>query len=115
MRKYYHQLFFELYNPKYIHIGNYWLEKIKRKTHYTYKSMRKTCICIKWFVDNYDINKFVCSLDVYGNYYGAFIHDDNDEIVDRVFLKTNNGIYTIESIYNDKIYKGIDQCDYLEK
>lgn len=39
MRKYYHELFFKLYNPQYIHIGKYWLEKIKRKTHYTYKSM----------------------------------------------------------------------------
>lgn len=115
MRKYYHELFFKLYNPQYIHIGKYWLEKIKRKTHYTYKSMQKTCICEKWFIDNYDTDNLIGLLTVYNNRYEVFIHrKKDDKIVGCFFLKSKNGVYVMESLDSDEIYENIDQCEYLK-
>ena len=115
MRKYYHELFFKLYNPQYIHIGKYCLEKIKRKTHYTYKSMQKTCICEKWFIDNYDTDNLIGLLTVYNNRYEVFIHrKKDDKIVGCFFLKSKNGVYVMESLDSDEIYENIDQCEYLK-
>ena len=135
-RIYYYNLFAELYLSDVVHFGRTWTERMldKKKMHYSDHTMRKMCIILKWFYDNYDIyDGYKMHVTVLHNSYSAIISKD-DKDIERYFFGTDKkkiyrpdvdmtGLYTGETdwrkfeiplTYEDclKKWKPIDQLKY---
>ena len=90
-RIYYYNLFAELHFPDVVHFGRTWLARMadKKTMHYSDITMRKMCIILKWFFDNYDINEgYKLDVTVLRNSYSAII-SKNGKDSERYFFGTD--------------------------
>lgn len=115
LRKYYHDLFWRLYNPECMHLGKRWIERIETEKHYSYITMRKICIVLKWFEDNFDTSIYRVSLSTTRNTsIRAFVYRKNvDELIKVAFFESKNGLYIPTSDTENEEYKNIDQCECI--
>lgn len=113
-KKYYYNLFIDLYNEEFVHLGKRWIERIESR-HYSWKTMRKICIVIKWFYDNFDKTQYRLSLWAVENaVISAYIYKkDEDELIKCVEFGTKNKSYIPILGEEGSEYRNIDQCKYI--
>lgn len=80
--KYYYDLFYKLYDDKCMEIPSYWIYKIQHK-EYSYANMRRLCIVLKWFLDNYDTTKKFLKVFTYKIRYEARIYNSIEEYKEK--------------------------------
>ena len=67
--------------------------------HYSAITMKRMCIILKWFYDNYDINDgYMMQVSVFHQKYNAFIYKD-DKIIGRYFFGSDK---------SKKVYRPVD-------
>ena len=116
-KKYYHNLFWELYDCECMQLGTRWIERIETGKHYSHLTMKKTCIVLKWFNDNFNKNECYLCLAASGNSsFRAFVYDKfSDKLIKFVCFERKNKCYIPTFGVKDGEYKNVDQCDYIEE
>ncbi len=91
-RKYYKSLFYGLNDPTFVNVGQARLDKIEGKSGYTWQTLRRLCVVLQWFRDNYDTTLF--SLDV-GTHHGNFVAyiKQNQECIGQFRFEEKNKRY----------------------
>lgn len=114
-KKYYYNIFTNLYNEEFVHLGKRWMERIE-SGHYSWKTMRKICIVIKWFYDNFDKIQYRLSLWAVGNaVISAYIYEkEENKLIKCVEFGTKNKLYIPKLGIEDGEYDNICQYDYIE-
>ena len=96
-QRYYYSIFANLYNPDIIRFSKRWLEKLDPdRMHYSWSSMRRLCIILKWFYDNYYNRDNSLTLHVavsYDNCFVARIKKNNEQIEAYKFKASGSGKY----------------------
>lgn len=96
-QRYFYSIFANLYNPDIVRFSQRWLDKLDPgRMHYSWSSMRRLCIILKWFYDNYynKDNSLMLHVTVsYDNCFVARIRKDNEEIESYKFRASVNGKY----------------------
>ena len=103
---YYYSIFANLYNPDIVRFSQRWLDKLDPdRMHYSWSSMRRLCIILKWFYDNYYNKDNSLALHVtvsYDNCFVARIRKDNEEIESYRFKVVKNKYIPEWDWYKDK-------------
>lgn len=120
-RKYYQDLFHSFASHMSVNVGDTRLEKINSSKGYSWQTIRRLCVVLKYFYDNYDIKKYSLSIGMYNNDFSAYIHDENDEFIKKINFVTRNKKYIPEycfeklgGIWKDSKIENtiIDQCEF---
>lgn len=115
-QKYYYALFWKLYDSECMCLGKRWIERIASQSHYSCNTMKKICIVLKWFNDNFDCSKQYLCLAAYGNAsLRAFVYNKDDDSFAKFvcFGRRKNKIYAPITGIKDGEYEKVDQCEYL--
>ena len=83
-QRYYYSIFVNLYNPDIVRFSQRWLNKLDPNTmHYSWASMRRLCIILKWFYDNYynkDNSLMIHITVTHNSLFVARIKRDNEQV-----------------------------------
>lgn len=120
-RKYYQDLFSSLLSNGNINVGESRSYKVRNSKGYSWQTIHRLCIVLKWFNDYFDMNRFSLKIGMYGNEFVAYIHDENDELIKRVSFESKNKGYIpawvfekVNGNWEDRKseYVIVDQCVY---
>lgn len=120
-RKYYQNLFIYLSSSAHIDVGESQLHKVKDSKGYSWQTIQKLCIVLKWFNDCFDIDKFSLKIGMSNGNFSAYIYDDSDEFIKKVGFTSKNKKYipgwVFEKVngnweYSEIKNMSIDQCVY---
>lgn len=90
-KKYYYNLFEHLYIDGTVYYGSDWLSRMQNKKakHYSALTMRRMCIILKWFYNNYNIEEgYTMRVSVFNKKYNVRICK-NDKVVGYYFFGTD--------------------------
>ena len=110
-KKYYYDLFWKLYDYECMCLGKRWIERIKLK-HYSFITMKKTCIILKWFNDNFNKNEYYMCLATSKNAsFRVFVYDLDDKLIKFVCFGFKNKLYVPTWGIESGEYENVDQCN----
>lgn len=105
-QRYYYSTFANLYNPDIIRFSKRWLERLEpEKMRYSWSVMRRLCIVLKWFYDNYynSDNTLMLRITIsYNNCFVARIKNEEKEIEAYMFRSFNNKYLPVHNWITDK-------------
>lgn len=116
-QRYYYTLFAELYLPDIIQIGKgtVWIERLmnQNEMHYSDVTMRRMCIILKWFYDNYDIYDGY-RMKILANRTNHNIYDviiiKKDEYIERYDFNTDKTFRLYRPVIDwSGMYSGINE------
>ena len=119
--KYYQDLFSSLLSNGNINVGESRSYKVRNSKGYSWQTTHRLCIVLKWFNDYFDMNRFSLKIGMYRNEFVAYIHDENDELIERVSFESKNKEYIpawvfekVNGNWEDRKseYVIVDQCVY---